>query len=149
MKIKHDPDSAAHLAAHPHATPRSSANHRRLRCCLLLSSLTTALSELSGAGEHTIDRASGMQEQASERPPSLPLLCCAERHTVPQRPISDSRPPFSPPASFLQEGSDREGRGQFTECHRQQRRATNTMRLRSEWFQQIGPASALRFNYYQ
>ena len=42
---------------------------------LLLSSLTTALSELSGAGEHTIDRASGVQEQASERPPSATVLC--------------------------------------------------------------------------
>ena len=32
-----------------------------------------------------------------------------------QYPISDTRPPFSPSAAFLQKGSDQEGRGQFTE----------------------------------
>ena len=46
---------------------------------LLLSSLTTALSELSGAGEHMIDRASGVQEQASERP--LPCHCSVLKGT--------------------------------------------------------------------
>ena len=65
MKIKHDLDSAAHLAAPPHATPRSPANHRRLRCCSRRSP-PPSVSELSGAGEQTIDRASGVQEQASE-----------------------------------------------------------------------------------
>ena len=73
MKIKRDLDSAAHLAAPPRATPQEPGQSPP--ASLLLSSLTTALSELSGAGEHTIDRASGVQEQASERPPPATVLC--------------------------------------------------------------------------
>ena len=72
MKIKRDLDSTAHFAAppcHPSEPGQSPPSS------LLLSSLTTALSELSGAGEHTIDRASGVQEQASERPKPDTLLC--------------------------------------------------------------------------
>ena len=71
MKIKHDPDSVAHPAALPHPSEPGQSPP----ASLLLSSLTTALSELSGAGEHTIDRASGVQEQASERPPPATVLC--------------------------------------------------------------------------
>ena len=68
-----DLDSAAHLAAPP--MPHPSKPGQSPPSLLLLSSLTTALSELSGAGEHTIDRASGVQEQASERPPPATVLC--------------------------------------------------------------------------
>ena len=76
MKKKHDPGSAAHLdlTAPPHSTPHPSEPDQSPPASLLLSSLTTALRELSGAGEPTIDRASGVQEQASERPPSATVL---------------------------------------------------------------------------
>ena len=73
MKIKHDPDSVAHPAALPHPSEPGQSPP----ASLLLSSLTTALSKLSGAGEHTIhDRQSERRARASER--ATPLLChCA------------------------------------------------------------------------
>ena len=73
MKIKRDLDSAADLAATP--MPPLGAQPITAVFVAALVALTTALSELSGAGEHTIDRASGVQEQASERPPSATVLC--------------------------------------------------------------------------
>ena len=76
MKTKHDLYSAAHLAAPPTPLCHPSEPGQSPPSSLLLSSLTTALGELSGAGEHTIDRASGVQEQASERLPSATVLWC-------------------------------------------------------------------------
>ena len=73
--------SAAHLAAPPipHATPRSPANHRRLRCCSRRSPPPSASRAAPESTRSTERAACGMQEQASERPP--PCHCAVLKGT--------------------------------------------------------------------
>ena len=75
MKIKRDLDSAADLAAPPMPPLGARPITAVFVAALVAHQTTTALSELSGAGEQTMDKASGVQEQASERPPPATVLC--------------------------------------------------------------------------
>ena len=130
MKKKHDLDSAAHIVTPPKPTlglrpiavvfgASLAAHYRRLR---------------AERRRRAHKQQSERRARQTERPPDRPLpLCGAEKHPSPQSCASDTYPPCSSSASVLQHDHHTQFvRSSFI----QQRRGTNTMRLRTEWCQQ-------------